>query len=66
MGCAEFRCSHPCTTAARALLPKPKDERDRLMKRASTLVAQDYQDGGALSGLELLSEEDHLDRSIDD
>jgi Zn-dependent peptidase ImmA (M78 family)/transcriptional regulator with XRE-family HTH domain len=52
--------------SARSLLQMPKGERDRLMKQASALVAQDYQDGGALCGLELLSEEDHLDRSVDD
>jgi Zn-dependent peptidase ImmA (M78 family) len=52
--------------SARSLLQMPKDERDRLMKEASALVAQDYKDGGALSGLELLSEEDHLDRSVDE
>ena len=51
---------------ARSLLRMPKGERDRLMEQAAALVAPNYQDGGSLSGLELLSEEDHLDRSVDE
>jgi Zn-dependent peptidase ImmA (M78 family) len=52
--------------SARSLLRMPKGERDRLMEQAAALVAPNYQDGGSLSGLELLSEEDHLDRSVDE
>jgi len=51
---------------ARSLLRMPKGERDRLLKQAAALVADEYEDGGGLSGLESLSEEDHFDQSIDD
>jgi hypothetical protein len=50
---------------ARSLLRMSKTERDRLMQQAAALVADDYEDGGGLSGLESLSEEDHFDQSID-
>jgi Zn-dependent peptidase ImmA (M78 family) len=50
---------------ARSLLRMPKGERDRLMQQAAAMVAGDYEDGGGLSGLESLSEEDHFDQSID-
>ncbi len=51
---------------ARSVLRMPKEERDRLMEQAAALVADEYEDGGGLSGLESLSEEDHFDQSIDD
>ena len=50
---------------ARSLLRLPKGERDRLMEQAATLVAGEYEDGGGLSGLESLSEEDHFDESVE-
>ena len=51
---------------ARSLLRMPKSARDRLMEQAAALVADEYEDGGGLSGLESLSGEDHFDQSIDD
>lgn len=51
---------------ARSLLRLPKHERDRLMEQAATVVADEYEDGGGLSGFESLSEEDHRDQSIDE
>ena len=51
---------------ARSLVRLPTEERDRLMEQAAALVAGEYKDGGGLSGHESLSEEDHIDQSIDD
>ncbi len=51
------------TLDARSLLRMPKDERDRLMQQAAAVVADEYEDGGGLSGLESLSEGDHVDQS---
>jgi Zn-dependent peptidase ImmA (M78 family)/transcriptional regulator with XRE-family HTH domain len=50
---------------ARSFLRMPKGERDRLVQQAAALVADEYEDGGGLSGLESLCEEDHFDQSID-
>lgn len=50
---------------ARALTRMSKRERDRLMEQAAAVVADEYENGGGLSGLESLSEEDHRDESID-
>jgi len=36
------------------------------MEQASTLVLEDYESGGHLSGFESLSEEDHIDDSVAD
>ncbi len=49
---------------ARALLLLPKSDRERLTEQAATLVAEEYEDDGALSGFESLSEEDQHDESI--
>ena len=51
---------------ARSLLRLPKSERDRLMEQAAAVVADEYEDGGGLTGFESLSEEDHCDTSVDD
>lgn len=51
---------------ARTLLRMPKDERERLMVQAAAVVADEYNDGGDLSGFESLSEEDLCDQSVDE
>ncbi len=51
---------------ARSLLRLPKSERDPLMRQAATLVRQEYKNGGELSGLASLSEEDHFDECVED
>jgi Zn-dependent peptidase ImmA (M78 family) len=51
---------------ARVLVRLPKAEQDRIMEQAAAVVANDYGVNGGLSELEFLSEEDHLDRSVDD
>lgn len=51
---------------ARVLMRLPKAEQDRIMEQAAAVVVDDYGANGGLSGLESLSEEDHLDRSVDD
>ena len=49
--------------STRSLLRLTKQERDRLMEQAAAIVAEDYEDGGKLSGFESLAEEDHFDQS---
>ena len=51
---------------ARSLLRLTKGERDRLMEQAATLVAEEYEEGGPLSGFESLSEKDHFGQSVED
>ena len=51
---------------AQSLLRLPASERDALMEQAAAAVADEYEDGGALSGLESLSWEDHFDAPLDD
>lgn len=51
---------------ARSLLRLTKGERDRLMEQATTLVAEEYEERGGLSGFESLSEEDNFDQSVED
>jgi len=51
---------------ARSLMRLPREERDRLMEQAATLVADEYEAGGGLAGFESLSEEDHFDESVED
>ncbi len=36
------------------------------MEQAATLVAEEYEEGGVLSGFESLSEKDHFDQSVED
>jgi Zn-dependent peptidase ImmA (M78 family) len=48
---------------ARSLQRMPRNERNHLMAQAAALVAEQYEDGGGLSGFESLSEEDHFDQS---
>jgi hypothetical protein len=36
------------------------------MEQAAAVVADDYENDGALTGFESLSEEDHFDDSVDD
>jgi hypothetical protein len=50
--------------SARSLLRMTKQERERLMEQAASVVAVDYEDGGKLSGFESLAEEDHFDQSL--
>ena len=50
---------------ARSMFQMPKSERDQLLAQAATLVAEQYEDDGGLSGFESLSEEDHRDNSVD-
>jgi hypothetical protein len=50
--------------SARSLLRLPDGERDRLLEEAAAVVADEYEDGGALSGLEAMSWEDHFDVSL--
>ena len=51
---------------ARSLLRLSKKERDRLLRQAAALVADEYENDGSLADLESLAEEDHLDDSGDD
>lgn len=51
---------------ARSLMRLRREERDRLMEQAATLVADEYGAGGGLAGFESLSEEDYFDESIED
>jgi len=51
---------------ARSLMRLPREERDRLMEQAATLVADEYEAGGGLAGFESLSEEDLFDESVED
>ncbi|MFQ5463922.1 MAG: ImmA/IrrE family metallo-endopeptidase [Phycisphaerae bacterium] len=51
---------------ARSLARMPRAQRDRLMEQAATVAAEEYEDGGDLSGFESLDEEDHIDKSVDD
>jgi Zn-dependent peptidase ImmA (M78 family) len=56
----------PGSMDARTLLKLPKDERDRLMEQAATLIESEYQEGGSLTGFDALSEEDHRDTPVED
>ncbi|MCP4589617.1 MAG: ImmA/IrrE family metallo-endopeptidase [bacterium] len=51
---------------ARSLLQLSPNERDRLMEQAAAVVADEYDNGGGLSGFESLSWEDQYDASLDD
>ena len=54
------------TLDARTLLRLPKEERDRLMEQAATLLEGDCREGGSLTGFDALSEEDHRDAPVED
>ena len=56
----------PGAMDAKSLLRLPASERDRLMEQAAAAVADEYEDGGNLTGFESLSWEDHFDESLDD
>lgn len=64
--CSDVRPPVPGSMDARSLMKLPKDERDRLMEQAATLVQGDYNPDGALAGFDALGEEDHRDKPIDD
>jgi Zn-dependent peptidase ImmA (M78 family)/transcriptional regulator with XRE-family HTH domain len=51
---------------ARRLMRMPRAERAALLTQAAALVETEYDDGGALSGLESLAEGDHSNVSISD
>ncbi len=63
--CPEARAPLPSSMDARSLMKLPKDERDRLMEHAATLVRDDYNGDGALAGFEALGEEDHRDKPVE-
>ena len=52
--------------SARSLLRLPSEERNRLLARAAEAIADEYEEGGALTGFESLSWEDHFDTSVED
>jgi Zn-dependent peptidase ImmA (M78 family) len=52
--------------SARSLVRLPLEERDRLLAQAAVAVANEYEEGGTLSGFESLSWEDHFDTPVDD
>jgi len=56
----------PTSMDARTLLKLPKDDRDRLLEQAATLVETEYQEGGSLTGFDALSEGDHRDTPIEE
>lgn len=49
---------------ARSLLALPMEERERLLMRAAAAIADEYEAGGRLAGLEMLSWEDHFDAPV--
>lgn len=53
-------------SGARELLALPPEERDAILSRAAEIVAEDYEDGGNLAGLEMFSEEDYFDEPVDE
>jgi len=54
----------PSSMDARTLLKLPKEERERLMEQAATLLEGDYQEGGSMTGFDALSEEDYFDKPV--
>jgi hypothetical protein len=44
----------------------PPAERERLLAQAAEAVADEYEEGGTLSGFEALSWEDHFDTPVSD
>ena len=56
----------PGSMDARTLLKLPREERERLLEQAATLVEGDYKESGRLTGFDALSKEDHSDESLED
>jgi hypothetical protein len=52
--------------SARSLVRLPPAERERLLAQAAEAVADEYEEGGTLSGFEALSWEDHFDTPVSD
>jgi hypothetical protein len=62
----ELDAEPPGALSARSLLRLSPEERNRLLTQAAEAVADEYEEGGALTGFESLSWEDHFDTPVED
>ena len=62
----ELDAEPPGALSARSLLRLPPEERNRLLAQAAAAVVDEYEEGGALTGFESLSWEDHFDTPVED
>lgn len=62
----EIDAEPPGALSARSLLRLPPEERNRMLAQAAEAIADEYEEGGALTGFESLSWEDHFDTPAED